>query len=148
MGFGAVDALAAVTAAATWTNLPAVQTWTSATDAVGAPVPDNNLAGVTRVINAVSTLTTKQVDHVVVEIQVPTAELRHLEIRLTSPAGTVVRLLNPEGTISAAGPGMMRLGAAHFLGEMSDGNWTLNVRDVQAGTTALFTDWRLILYGH
>ena len=148
MGFGAVDAQAAVTAAATWTNLPALETYTSPTDAVGAPVPDNDLNGVTRVLNITSTLTTKEVDHVVVEIQVPTTEVRHLEIRLTSPAGTVVRLLNPEATISAAGPGMMRLGAAHFMGEMSDGNWTLNVRDVQAGTTAVFTDWRIIFYGH
>src|SRR6185295_6836859 len=49
-GFGVVDALAAVTKAATWTNVPAETAIPAVTSTVGLAIPDNSATGVSNTI--------------------------------------------------------------------------------------------------
>ncbi|HEX2623412.1 MAG TPA: proprotein convertase P-domain-containing protein, partial [Phototrophicaceae bacterium] len=72
-----------------------------------------------------------------------------VEIRLTSPNGTVSRMMyGRTGDLSPAGYNGTIMKTVRDWGEMSAGNWTLTVIDNSAGSTGTFTNWSLTVYGY
>ena len=153
-GFGQVDALAAVRLAAAW-NAPA-QTDVNAIDVrasqtVNKAIPDNNLTGVYNTIHISSALAVERVD---VTVNITHPFIGDLEVTLFSPSGTASYLMYrpSQGSLSAYGSSQDNV---HFTfntvldwGEAASGNWTLNVRDLQAGDTGSFDSWSIDLIGH
>ena len=155
-GYGVIDALAATTAAITWTSLPAQKTAaTQASLATPLAIADNGAAtnstlslqgsGIARMEFAELSITS---DH---------TNVGDLEIILTSPAGTaskvsVVRECKDAAeAVVTCGSGLesgFTFGIARLIGEAADGNWTLSVRDGRTGETGSVSAWSIRAYGY
>ena len=150
-GFGAVDVDAAVTMAATWTNLGPELIHTSAVNVVNTAIPDNNITtGISNVINvAASGITT--IDF----IEVTFSSTDHtfpgdLFIALTNETtGSFSVLSETHSTcqIPCTAHNNWVFGTARHLGEAADGNWTLLVRDQAVNDTGTFESWSITIYG-
>lgn len=162
-GFGTVDAYSAVYAAKGWTNLPAQKTFTTPNSAGPGAISDGTSsafgsygAAATGSIT-VSGSGISALEFVDVTLVTNHAEPGDLEIKLTSPSGTVSTLSKQHPCLTTAlstvacgkfGASGFRFGVARLLNEPADGAWTLAIRDGLAGNTGNFTSWRLKLYGH
>ncbi|MBE3072223.1 MAG: S8 family serine peptidase, partial [Acidobacteria bacterium] len=148
LGFGRVNATAAVQAARTWTNLDPEESAVGFA-APGVPIPDSPGSGQ---FGAPVASTITIADDLRVEfVEVVFSSRNHtywgdLEIVLQSPAGTESRLA--ETHASDAGPyDDWRFGSARHLGESSRGQWSLTVRDGGPRDTGTFDAWTLRIYG-
>lgn len=155
-GYGAIDALAAVRAAAGWAPLPAQKTATQAAT-LGSPlaIADNGAA-------ATSSLTLQgsgigKLEFVDLSLTSSHTNVGDLEITLTSPAGTrstvsVVRDCKDTAgsavTCGAALEAGFTFGIVRLMGEAADGNWTLSVRDGRTGETGSVSAWSIKAYGY
>lgn len=145
-GFGLIDAAAAVNMAKTWKNVgPEIQ-W-SIPQTVNATIPTNTPFNMTREIN-LSTGGNYPVEHVEVVFNATHSWRGDLQITLTSPSGTVSRLM-PE-RVSDQGPNYTnwRFMTTLNWGENPNGKWKLNVVDsanppLDGGT---WHSWELIVY--
>lgn len=150
-GFGTIDANAAVAMAQTWTLLPADQAPVvspTVTPGVQA-IPDGGQSTSSHTFAASGRT---RIEHVIVTINVDSERLRDLSVRLTSPAGTTVNLLE-QATATALDTsftGTLRLGATLFLDEGVDGQWTLTVTDENnaANTDHTITNWTISVWAH
>jgi kexin len=148
-GFGVIDANAAVTRARTWVNVGAQVTFATATAAVNAAIPDNNMTGVSNTINVAGSGIGK-IEFVHITFNGTHTDVGDLDITLTAPSSTVSRLSEVHacagGCLGVPG-NSWRFGSARHLGEAADGNWTLTVRDLAAVDTGIFTSWQITFYG-
>ncbi len=106
--------------------------------AVGANVPDNNAAGVTRTftLNSVEPL-----EDIQVYLNISHTRRGQLEAFLISPAGTTGRLFYRS---SEAGDNIDWTYSTHqFWGENPTGTWTLRVNDNAAGTTGTWNSYAI-----
>jgi subtilisin-like proprotein convertase family protein len=146
-GFGVVDALAAVTSAATWRNVLPEKAVPDVTHAVGATIPDNNAVGVSDSIFIGGAYAGFSVEHVEVEFTAAHPRRGDLEVTLTSPAGIVSHL----GTVRPGDTGAnfvaWRFRSVRHWGESAAGAWTLTVADRASGKIGVFTSWTLRIYG-
>lgn len=155
-GYGAIDALAAVRAAAGWSLLPAQKTATQAATLGSAlAIADDGPA-------ATSSLTLQgsgigKLEFVELAITSNHTNVGNLEITLTSPAGTrstvsAVRDCKDTAgnavTCGAALEGGFTFGIVRLMGEAADGNWTLSVRDGKTGETGSVSAWSIKAYGY
>ena len=132
-GYGQVNAQAAVAAAAGFTSIgTGAAPIVSAVDTVNMMIPDMDATGITRMINHAGA---GNVDLATARITLNTANLRNLEVNLTSPSGTVSRLLVADpaenaGTVSGMVVinGTIDLTTTRLMGELATGNWMLQVR--------------------
>lgn len=148
-GFGVVDAEAAVTAAASYSSyLPAQESYSSSLSSPGLAIPDNNATGVTSTIT-VSSSGIDDIEYVEVTFNASHTYSGDLEVRLTSPAGTIsdLALKHSCANNSCSSYTGWVFGSARLLNESADGNWTLRVRDMAAVDTGTFTSWRLKIRG-
>ncbi len=159
LGFGVVDAGAAVTLAKTWTNLPAfrdIEVESAALDAaIAAPDRNDQKGAVTEV-----TLTLDPyvgfVEFMEIDITLQHPSIRDLEIELVSPSGVVSRLstrLQARHSSLAIGfpsaiDGPYRFGSSKHLGEDAAGVWTLRISDWLQDHTGTLKSWKLKAYGH
>jgi subtilisin family serine protease len=145
-GFGRVDAAAAVNMASTWTNVSAAQTDTSGVLSVNQSIPDNNQTGVSRTFNNASSPITK-LEHVEVTVNVTHPYRGDLSFILTSPSGTVSKLMQgrPDPNDNFSNWTFM---SVQFWGENPVGNWTLKVVDNAAVDVGTFVDWKITFYGN
>lgn len=155
-GYGAIDALAAVRAAAGWAPLPAQKTATQAAT-LGSPlaIADNGAA-------ATSSLTLQgsgigKLEFVDLSITSNHTNVGDLEITLTSPAGTrstvsvVHDCKDTAGGAVTCGTALetgFTFGIVRLMGEAADGNWTLSVRDGRTGETGSVSAWSIKAYGY
>lgn len=152
-GYGAADALAAITAAKTWTNLSAQKSATG--DASPATTIPDAGAAVTSEIT-LSTTGINKLEFVELTVDSNHAEVGDLEIKLTSPAHTVSTLTVPHECQSDGNPvacgstltGGFRFGVARLMGEAADGKWVLSVQDSKAGNTGTLTSWNIKAMGY
>lgn len=140
-GFGMVDATAAVAMAQnpSYTLLPALQVtdFISATDNTPAVIPENN-TGVTKTINVTQSWI---IEAVQVSISATHGRDADLAIELTSPAGTVSMVLQPQSMLikdqmdghSATDFYNTVLLTNAFYGENAQGEWTVRVTDTNSG---------------
>jgi subtilisin family serine protease len=145
VGYGLVDATAAVRLAETWdaqsttANLATV----SGQQAVAAVLPD----GAGSVSATLAMPVGVSVERAEVVLDLGARDASDLVVTLTSPSGTQSVLLDASGTTEAY-PANFSLTSTHFLGESSLGNWTVTVADRNAdGDSVSFDGWTLRLYG-
>ena len=158
LGFGLVDAYAAVQLADTWTQADgAINEVVSSARAFGLKVaiPDGEGAysKTFRIDSAIS------VEHVELGIDLRHTRLGDLIIELTSPSGTVSKLLdrptvNAEQPFGLSGTDsgvpthlLWDLSSVQFWGEAATGDWTVAVRDVRAEETGTLASLSLRVYG-
>lgn len=143
-GFGAIDADAAVQLAQTWTNFPAEQSTTSGLVSVNQSIPDNNTAGIDRIVNIPSDIIIESVE---LKINISHNNVGDLDIKITSPSGQGSQLtkVRPDGTNNYSN--FIFTSMRHW-GESSQGDWTVHVSDEDAGTSGTWTNFTLTVYGH
>lgn len=160
VGFGQVDALAALRLASSWDvrgNTPTTVPSTVANTkelkldrSVNQAIPDNNLAGVYSSIEVTESMRVERVD---VSIDILHPWVGDLSITLASPSGTVSFLLwrPAQGALSAYGSSQSDV---HFTfdtvldwGEDSRGTWTLHVVDWETKLSGTLQTWSLNLIG-
>lgn len=143
-GAGLVDAAAAVGLASIWTNLgPRVFVALQQTG-LGLAIPDNSSSGVTRTFNF--TTNNFRVERVAVTLNATHAYRGDLEIILTSPAGTVSRLMgqNFDGGTNYVD---WTFTSVRHWGESASGNWTVRVADRMSGDLGTLNSVAVRLYG-
>jgi subtilisin-like proprotein convertase family protein len=152
LGFGCVDAGAAVTLAQSWTNVAAQQQVQSSLDSANATIPDGTGATLTRTINFANSM---DLEHVVVEFQSTHPYWDQLDVTLTSPSGTASRLIEantsgfppmPGANYAPAG-GSWKFMTTHCWDEDAAGTWTLTIKDAMAGASGMLNSWRLNFHG-
>lgn len=152
MGFGLVDARAAVRLAETWqkTSTSANEVAVSKSNAVADP---NNSGW--QYIGTIAVTESIDIDHVEVVLNVTHPDISQLVVELVSPDGTVSELLstfgvnssfetptNPVANIS------WRFTSMHHWGEISTGEWTLRVREIGWSSGQIQVDnWTLNIFG-
>jgi hypothetical protein len=136
-GFGLVDADAAVAMATTWVPAPAgplgtyVRTengagvWTH-TSAVTVAIPENIATPASSNIAGVTSLT---IEAVQVRLTTDHPNPEQLAVHLTSPSGTVSRLVLMDSGIISSGDDTYYFMSNAFLDEDSGGTWTISVYD-------------------
>ncbi len=144
-GAGLIDAQAAVSLAATWTNLPAMTHVRKALTGIGAAIPDSPSVGVSRTIS-IAAAENLRVESVALEVGFSHASRGQLEIMLTSPSGTVSQLSTQRPLDTFAGLYWKYTSVRHW-GESATGTWTVTVTDKLAGTTGTVNTAVLWLYG-
>lgn len=171
LGFGLVDALAAVRLAETWQkqstyNNEASYSLSSGSLGSSGYIPDfywNGSAanyGVSSTINVPSS-SGLEIDFVEVELNISHTWRGDLFVRLTSPDGTQSDLITVPGEgLDSGNDIVFKVSSSHNWGETSGGNWTLTVWDL-VGQTIYDSDfdwyydhsygylnsWTLRLYG-
>ena len=148
LGFGRVNALAAVAAARRWTNL-GTEVSASGSAAPGVLIPDApgfNVFG-----SPVESAITIADDIRVESVEVVFASRDHtywgdLEVVLRLPLGTESVLA--ESHASDPGPyNAWTFSSVRHLGELARGTWTLSVRDGGPQDVGTFDSWTLKVYG-
>ena len=146
LGFGRVNAEAAVRLSAAWDGvIPAGLPQVSAAelDVSQSPIPDFDPNGVQLMLDSP--------DRFVVEYVEVTVDITHerrgdLEIVLTSPGGTPSVLASPRPSDFGENLNWTFMTVRHW-NEPAEGRWTLNVRDLQDGGVGTFHSWELTIHG-
>lgn len=141
-GFGVVDAAAAVATAQSWVNVGPEVSATSGVLAVNAPIPDNG-AAVVRTFDVPDAIKLESVE---VVFNATHASRGQLEVVLISPTGTRSVLAERHSDTGDNYVNWTFTSVRHW-DELSNGTWTIEVRDRTAGTTGTFNNWTLNLYG-
>jgi Ca2+-binding RTX toxin-like protein len=162
-GYGAVDALAAVRLAETWTS----QRTRSNEFLFGSPlssgevnlgIPDAQPGGLLLVLSAESRIL--RVEHAEIRLSLSHQRPGDLIIKLISPAGTESILMDRPGKVPGAtgeGSGDVTFAGQSSLdyvfstallrGESATGDWKLQIIDSASGATGTLHNWSLNLYG-
>ena len=140
-----VDALAAVTRAATWTKVARKPPFRGA-HAVGALIPDNDAAGVSDTIAIGAQYASFSIEHV--EVEFKAAHRAAAISRSPSPlhrawSATSARCVPNDGGGELP---RWRFRSVRHWGESAAGNWTLNVADRHLANRDL-SGWTLRVYG-
>jgi len=144
-GGGQIDVQAAVTLAETWTSLgPMIQD--SRTSNAAATIPDNNAKGI-QVVFDFSTTHPMRVEHAKLNLNVFHQYRGDLEIKLTSPSGTVSTLATKEVADNGSDYFDWDFSSVRHWGESAQGKWVLNIKDIDPLTTGTFDSATLSLYG-
>ena len=150
-GFGVIDAESAVGLALHWDLLPPLVTYDSVVSQPGLPIPDNNATGVTDTIT-VSGSGIVFIEHVAITFSAPDhTYFPDLQIRLTSPSGTVSVLAETHtAQPGAVAPsyGELIFGTVRALGEPANGTWNIHVADRAANDQGTLSHWNLRIRGH
>ncbi|MCB2082319.1 MAG: proprotein convertase P-domain-containing protein, partial [Rickettsiales bacterium] len=155
LGFGLVDAHAAVRLAETWQNVSTAANRVVVDGGTSAPnsaIPDNQPTGVTDTINVSSDI---HIDRVEVTLDIDHNWMGDLRVTLVSPDGTESVLVNRPGRDPDASSGYgssaddihFTMTSSAFWGETGDGGWTLRVSDLDGGITGRLLSWGIRLIG-
>jgi extracellular elastinolytic metalloproteinase len=107
-------------------------------------IPDNNLNGVTSVLNVAETAS---VARLAVTLKIQHNYIGDLNVRLTTPAGKIAILSDREGAstrnLDRTFTSQDTPALAALIGEQARGDWTLLVADVAENDTGTFDYWSL-----
>ncbi|MCC7425492.1 MAG: S8 family serine peptidase [Alphaproteobacteria bacterium] len=147
-GFGLVDAFAATRVAESWLLPAATSANELAVTAAASPfaaIPDDDPVGITSTINIASSVLVERAE---VRLNIAHSFVGDLVVDLTSPLGTISRLIaRPLAGQLATADILFTTTTTHSLGEGSAGTWTLRVSDEAALDTGVLNSWTLNLYG-
>ncbi len=146
-GFGVVDALAAATRAATWTNVAPETALPSVVHSLGVTIPDNDATGVSDSLSIGSEYAGFLVEHVEVAFSATHAHRGDLDVTLTSPSGVVSHLATARPGDAGANFPLWRFRSVRHWGETAAGTWKLTVTDRGSGTVGSFNSWILNIFG-
>lgn len=160
VGFGLVDVSAAVRLAESWTLTPGTAAnWQLAQGAsmnAAAAIPDNDPStGLTVTANVTSNV---RIERMEFELKLNATLPSQLKAEVTSPSGTTLTLFDQPLTKQlnndkqpigdeAAWPGVFSIGATAFLGESSQGTWTLKLYDKVTGEVAQYESLNVKAWG-
>lgn len=151
-GYGLVDAAAAVRLAESWAGGSNTMTnWINVEGVSSTPsgtIPDNTPNGF---LEATAKVTQGvRIERLEVDIVLTAAQSNQLKALLISPSGTTHTLfdrpLTSDGPTSAW-PYIFTMGLTAFMGETSEGTWTLRLFDVVTGETATFDSFTVRAWG-
>ena len=149
-GFGKVNAAAAVAAAQDITpnNLGSFIDTGFIGYTVDASLPDNSSGTVSLDITKPSG-SNGIVEFVRLSIDFEHSEAFSLGMRLQSPSGTVVNIMQPYTNINdPGGDYWIDIGVSAFYGETMEGTWTLEITDYSEGVTGTLNQWGIQVYGN
>jgi subtilisin-like proprotein convertase family protein/subtilisin family serine protease len=142
-GFGRVDAEAALKLADGWQLLGPMEMRTGRSSGGPVSLPQNQT--VSRIIPMGGSIL---VQHVQVGVTINHSDWGDLRIELISPSGTRSVLAEPHANANSSGqPGSWTYLSTHHLGELSQGNWILEVTDERTGDSGTLVSWTLQLWG-
>ena len=143
-GFGLVDARAAVRLAETWKlqQTSSNESHQTATVNGAVTIPDNDPSGATTTFNMSSGVA---VETVSVSLNISDSYVGDLVIWLTSPSGTTSMLSNRIGGSTDVNGWTYSSNA--FMGEVSQGTWTLHLVDQAKNDVGTYSTATLDLYG-
>ncbi len=141
-GFGAVDVFAAIQLAAGWTNVAAESSLTTGVVAVNTQIPDNNTAGVTRLVTAPAF----NVESVELVLNITMTYVGDLQVLLTSPSGTQSLLAAVRVDATDNYTNYIFTSRRHW-DENASGTWTIKIHDGAATDVATWTNYTMNLYG-
>ncbi|WP_051206324.1 proprotein convertase P-domain-containing protein [Sporomusa ovata] len=161
-GFGEVDARAAVHLAETWMSQQTAYNEKSlavqpSSGVINLTIPDGNSTGVTSSLTV--TENDIQIEHVEVHVKLTHAKPGDLILKLISPDGTESILVNRPGkdpnNANATGDSSFNglttldyvLTTAKDWGELSAGNWKLQVIDTKTGSVGTLNSWSINIFG-
>lgn len=125
-GAGLIDAAAAVTMAATWTNLGTQTSSVSTQSGLSVAIPDNNTTGISRSFDLTSS--NLRVEHATIRLSISHTSRGNLNISLVSPSGMVSQLTEVH-TDSGNDYSDWTFSSVRHWGELSTGTWTLKISD-------------------
>ncbi|KAJ6226116.1 neuroendocrine convertase 1 [Anaeramoeba flamelloides] len=146
-GFGLVNAEQATILAQTWESYENLKNWTSTTYTVNMEIPDNDETGIT--VNFDMDLEENNITiigGVVMILSIDHDQLGNVDISLTSPFGTVARLAKETNNYQT-GITSYPFIAKCFYGELSQGSWKLQLKDLVSSNTGQLIDWQVKIYG-
>ncbi|MES2527721.1 MAG: S8 family peptidase [Bdellovibrionota bacterium] len=150
-GFGRVDAEKAVQAAKDYVFplKPYKETetngdWDYRSNFINQAIPDRAAAGTTHALNVTHNL---KVEAVQIKVEIDHPFVSDLGVELTSPSGTVSKILRINSNIKDRGLFGFTLLSNAFYGENSHGNWTIRVLDAKSGNTGRLVSWELKVNG-
>ncbi len=147
LGFGLVDAHAAVRLAETWEKQQTTANMVEKTaGSLPAPlaIPDNDPNGVQVTITQDATV--GRIEFASLRLDLPHSYAGDLIITLTSPGGTTTTLLDRQ-TGDADHPSSWTYTAAAFRGEAGQGTWTIKIVDAAGADLGTLNDIALTLHG-
>ena len=152
VGFGRIDAAAAVNMARSHTLLPIAKTCSSNPSTVNKDIPNNSNTGISYQFNQTAMGCNLQtVEYVTVDLAFNHGYTGDLEVVLQSPAGTNSTLTSPHlcanGRCASLTNGW-KFGSVRHLGEAAAGDWSVQVRDLQGNNSGSLRSWRITLHGH
>jgi subtilisin-like proprotein convertase family protein len=148
LGFGLLDAEAAVEMAGTWNNLPAEEVLAPATKNVNQAIPDINQVGISDSITISSNESNFIIEHVEVEFNATHPWRGDIQVKLTSPSGVVSALAPIRPSDGGDNFAAWKFGSVRHWGQTAAGVWTLNVADRRFQDTGTWNNWTLKIYGH
>ncbi|WP_395679221.1 S8 family serine peptidase [Inquilinus sp.] len=153
IGFGLVDAHAAVRLAESWgstAHTSANEISVAASASPGLAIPDGSLSGLTTTLTIGTGI---EIDRVEVTLNISHTWIGDLQVVLTSPDGTTSLLVDRPGSgfLLDAGSSqdniVFTFSTVQDWGESGQGTWSLMVRDVVSGDFGTLNSWSLRLYG-
>jgi subtilisin-like proprotein convertase family protein len=144
-GAGLVNAQAATTLAATWTNVAARQSHAYTATAMNLAIPDFDANGVSKSFT-VPIEDNLRLEHVTVHVKATHSYRGNLEWRLVSPSGISVRLARARFNDNGADLDWTFM-TPHCWGERSVGDWKLQVIDGTVGDVGTLNDATITFYG-
>ncbi len=166
-GFGVVDAEAAAELAGSWKGVGEMRTVTASSDnELTIPDGEGEADGVLTSRLMISDLEEIFTEFVEVELVLSCDCLQDLNIRITSPSGTVSELVRESASEFVRGSSneendcvsylgkKHRFGSARHLGEDPSGEWTLKIYNTASGdeedteNTVTLHSWSIRVYGH
>lgn len=150
-GFGRVDAEKAVTMARDYAfPLKAyIETeknglWDYRSNFINQSIPDRAAIGTSHTLSVTHRL---KIEAVQIRVEIDHPSVGELGVELTSPSGTVSKILRINSNIKDRGLFGFTLLSNAFYGENSQGNWTIKVIDGKSGNTGRLVSWELKING-
>lgn len=150
VGFGRVNARAAVNLARGFRSLGAERSCSSGSQPGGAALPDNAPTPQALTWNA-GACPLEVVESVTLRLLSDHPYSGDLRVLLRSPRGRVSELSVPHSCARSACTTLLSghsFGSVRHMGEAARGHWTLLVSDEQPEDTGRVTSWEVVLYGH
>ncbi|MFT6071104.1 MAG: subtilisin-like proprotein convertase family protein [Bacteriovoracaceae bacterium] len=147
-GFGAADAGAAVSMAASYQTNWGIQQETNFVPNSGTidiSIPDEDAGGATSDLSVNQNLI---IEAVQIKISIEHSFIGDLGVELTSPSGTKSILMNINSSVSGSAIVDEVLLSNAFYGEPSFGQWSLKIVDGYAQDVGKLTNWKLNIIGH
>jgi len=152
-GFGKVDAAEAVTTAKSYTANSRgtfVDSGYESSGTISATINDNGTATTSSISVTAPVGSNDYVEHVTVDVQFSHAVPKSVGLRLQSPDGTLVNIMQPMTNIGTNPSAVLfSIGVNSLYGESMEGTWSLGVHDyIVDSTSGTLVKWGIKIYGN
>ncbi len=145
-GFGMINAQSLISNAPAWKGVSALTQSTKSTTNVAQPIPDSPGIGSlgAAVSRSFSITSTTPLEEVLVTLSLAHSRRGDLEARLTSPSGTISRLMHRDLFDTSNEPINWTFTSNAFWGENPAGTWVLAVQDAYPGATGTWNSYSVL----